>query len=408
MSETPREHYEGPPPYPGMGERIERRYIASPGVVDPGAVVARARARAGFAGARVPLARALLQRWSASGDRPFLDHLPLRSAPAWHRAPGNRQRQGADGAEPAHNWALVADVGRSNTPGERPTATVEPPLVVRRASVQSGTAQGRRGEPPRNAPADAHQAECARSLRTSGSSDAVRQGPWPSQLGRRPDPEPGLRLRRQSGSRVEPVQNVDASWVLASAPALERPLAGEDVAASVAVSAGATESGPVALPSTVAGIEPVMMLRRKLADAEPPVPDSTAAAHQAEYARALPTSGPSDAVRQGPWSSPLRRFPHPGPGPTLRPPSASAVEVVLNAGASRVLARAPALERPSAGGDGLAPPAVRAGETASGAVALPPASGAGVDVERLAEQVSRILVRDLVVERERRGIGRWH
>src|SRR2546425_6450438 len=55
------------------------------------------------------------------------------------------------------------------------------------------------------------------------------------------------------------------------------------VAASVAVSAGATESGPVALPSTVAGIEPVMMLRRKLADAEPPVPDSTAAAHQAEY-----------------------------------------------------------------------------------------------------------------------------
>lgn len=73
-----------------------------------------------------------------------------------------------------------------------------------------------------------------------------------------------------------------------------------------------------------------------------------------------------------------------------------------------MLARAPALERPSAGGDGLAPPAVRPGETASGAVALPPASVAGVDVERLAEQVSRILVRDLVVERERRGIGRWH
>ncbi len=31
-----------------------------------------------------------------------------------------------------------------------------------------------------------------------------------------------------------------------------------------------------------------------------------------------------------------------------------------------------------------------------------------IDVTKVAEQVSRILARQLVVERERRGIGRWH
>jgi hypothetical protein len=31
-----------------------------------------------------------------------------------------------------------------------------------------------------------------------------------------------------------------------------------------------------------------------------------------------------------------------------------------------------------------------------------------VDLEQLAEQVSRLIFRRLAVERERRGIGRWH
>ncbi len=36
------------------------------------------------------------------------------------------------------------------------------------------------------------------------------------------------------------------------------------------------------------------------------------------------------------------------------------------------------------------------------------ASASGIDLIKVAEQVSRILARKLMVERERRGIGKWH
>jgi hypothetical protein len=53
-------------------------------------------------------------------------------------------------------------------------------------------------------------------------------------------------------------------------------------------------------------------------------------------------------------------------------------------------------------------PATRPEAFSAPASVTPPTSPDALDVAQLAEQVSRILARQLVVERERRALGRWH
>jgi hypothetical protein len=392
----------------GLGEQVALRYGVSPGVIDLGDVVARTIAGTGFPRSRVPLGIAVFERWTSLAE-PLGQPLPLAPLSTLRRALRGSPTDAAAAATPASHSVP--------TP-----ATGPPPTLLHRVDAHAARSTELVQWPSDGVP---HEVATGHTASPTPGSDGPRSearvfvrragGPAESPLVASPGVpalEPPLVLRRkplESATTPDRGRAPGLAAVVASRVFDRRALA-------------ATYSTTIDARGTPAvDLQPVLQ-RKPLASATTPDrrrapglttlgPGPIAPLHRVGHRR-MASSG-SSAEPAGGGISPVDAslIAAHAPGLALQRRRAPGADLVLTDAVAphpmfarpSMVARATAA--PESAPSSPATPAPRGEDAASALFSVPPAP---VDLERLAEQVSAMLIRDLAVERERRGIGTWH
>ena len=407
---------------PGLAQRLWGRYGGSPGVIPMATTLGLSRRITRPSMGRLPLLTEVQRRWAPADVPPASDRSSLPYAP-----PAGLGGTPSGSSQVAQ---FAPDTPRRLFEAARP---VRPAAGQGHSRRTSSTL--RAGGAPSTQPSVAKAQRTAKT-QTEESFAAGPVDPGPTIVQRRLDSPAGQAVQRQVAS-PQPVR----SGVRGTSDSLQRarppatPGDGAPLPQPVAGEARDTAVGRTGTPvATSTGDLGAAILRRHLAG-----PSRRAVQRvMASPGPARPAHRPTAGVRSRPETpSPLGRYWTPGatmasdaaeqvnrPGALvqLRGRGGSHSGGVLSAGTSAnaktslPLAVSPARDNTSmiarqvttATGDVGDTGSPRSTEPVSPVAASAPEAGGGIDMDSLVERVSRDIYRRLAVERERRGIGRWH